>query len=247
LTPEVFDKAFAEVQASDWARRVIGDGVPDGVDPYSFITAAGLEEIAATLSDCRGSTIVDLACGRGGPGLWIARRVGAFLVGVDFSPVGIAQARQRASQAASDVRAEYRVADAASTGLRNESAAGLFCIDAIQLMPDQEAVIREVARLLQPGAHAVFTTWERRERLPDLAALFDAGGLDVLAVEERRAWSDRERAIFERALTDAPLYPEDSSLQDLADEASRALPGFETRRRVIGTARKPIESAPATG
>jgi SAM-dependent methyltransferase len=239
LTPEIFDKAFAEAAVSDWARRVIGEGLPEGVEPYSFITTSGLEEIAGTLADCRGSTVVDLACGRGGPGLWLARRIGASLIGVDFSPVGIAQALERAASLASGVRAEFRVADAAATELPEQSAAGLFCIDAIQLMPDQEAVIGEVARVLRPGARAVFTTWERPERLPDLAALFQAGGLDVLAVEERPAWADRDRSIFERALADAPLHPDDPSLQDLAEEAARALPGFQARRRVIGTARKP--------
>ena len=239
LTPEIFDKAFADVTASDWARRVIGDGLPEGVEPYSFITASGLEEIATTLAACRDSTIIDLACGRGGPGLWLARHIGAFLIGVDFSPVGIAQARERAARTQPDVPCEFRVAAAAATGLPDESASGLFCIDAIQLMPDRVAVIREVARLLHPGARAVFTTWENPERLPDLAALFQAGGLEVIAVEERPDWAVRERAIFERAVADAPLQPDDQSLQDLAEEAARALAGFQTRRRVIGTARKP--------
>ena len=31
-----------------------------------------------------GSLLVDLACGRGGPGLWLARQIGAALVGVEL-------------------------------------------------------------------------------------------------------------------------------------------------------------------
>jgi hypothetical protein len=85
----------------------------------------------------------------------------------------------------------------------------------------------------------VFTTWELPERLPDLAAVLAAGGLEVLAVEERLEWADRERAILERAIADAPLHPDDPSLQDLADDARRVLPGFDARRRVIGTAHRP--------
>ena len=239
LTPEIFDQEFTDAAVSDWAKRVIGAALPDGVEAYSFITASGLEEIAVALVDCRGSTIVDLACGCGGPGLWLARRIGACLIGVDFSPVGIAQARERAAQSAPGIRAEYRVADAAATGLPDGIAAGLFCVDALQLMPDQGAVISEVGRLLRPGGRAVFTTWERPERPPDLAALLEAGGLEVLAVEERPDWAERERLIFERAIADAPLHPDDRSLQTLAADAKRALPGLDTRKRVIATARKP--------
>jgi SAM-dependent methyltransferase len=238
LAPEIFDKAFTDVVVSDWTKRVLGAGLPDDVEPFSFITAAGLEEIAAALADCRGSTLVDLACGQEGPGLWLARRIGADLIGVDFSPVGIAQARERAERSARGVRAEYCVADAASTGLPDESARGLVCIDAIQLMRHQVDVISEIARILRPGAPAVFTTWEEPDRLPDLAALFEAGGLEVLAVEERRDWQDRERGIFERAVADAPRYPDDLGLQDLAEEAERALPMFAACKRVIGTARR---------
>jgi SAM-dependent methyltransferase len=238
LTPEIFDQAFTDVAVSDWTKRVFGAGLPDEVEPFSFITAAGLEEIAATLAECRGSTLVDLACGQGGPGLWLARRIGADLLGIDFSPVAIAQARERAERSGRGVRAEYRVADAASTGLPDASAAGLVCIDAIQLMAHQVDVMIEVARVLRPGAVAMFTTWEEPERLPDLAAVFEAGGLEVPAVEERPDWSDRERTIFGRAVADAPLYPDDLGLQGLAEEAQRALPMLDASKRVIGTARR---------
>lgn len=50
LAPEIFDKAFAEAVVSEWTRRVIGGDVPDGVDPYSFITTSGLNEIASTFA-----------------------------------------------------------------------------------------------------------------------------------------------------------------------------------------------------
>jgi SAM-dependent methyltransferase len=237
LTPEIFDRAFTDAVVSEWAARVLGEGLPEEVDPFSFITGAGLEEIAATLDDCRGSTLVDLACGQGGPGLWLARRIGAQLIGIDFSPVGIAQARERAQRSAPAVDADYRVADAAKTGLPDEAASGLVCIDALQLMHHQVEVIEEVARILKQGALAVFTTWEF-ERLPDLAAIFEAGGLQVVSVDERREWADRERMIFERAVADAPLYPDDRGLQDLAEEAKRVLPMHDASKRVLGIARR---------
>lgn len=237
LTPEVFDQEFTGAAASAWLKRVLGDGLPDGVEPFSFVPADGLEEIAAALQGCRGQTIVDLACGQGGPGLWLARQVGADLIGIDFSPVGIEQAHERADRLGLSELVEYRVADAASTGLRDGCAAGLFCIDAIQFMRQSE-VMAEVARVLEPGALAVFTTWESSDQVPDLAALFEGVGLEAVSVEERKEWADRQRGIYQQALADAPRHPDDRGLQELAVEARRVLPRLDDMRRVIGTARR---------
>jgi ubiquinone/menaquinone biosynthesis C-methylase UbiE len=239
-TPDTFDSEFRAAAESEWSRRVIGADLPAEVDPYSFITLEGLHEMTGVLASSRGETLVDLACGRGGPGLWLARQIGAALVGVDFSPVGIEHARARATELAPDVSARYVVADAAATDLPDDAAAGLVCVDAIQLMPHREAVMAEVGRLLRPGARAVFTTWEVEEddRLRDLAALFEGAGLTTIAVEARPDWLARERAIFEQALADAPALPDDKSLQSLAEEAEVALPMFDKCRRVLGIAEK---------
>jgi SAM-dependent methyltransferase len=236
LSPDVFDGALREAAESEWIQRVIGGDLPPDVDAFSFITLDGLHEIAGLLADCRGRTLLDLACGRGGPGLWLARQIGADLIGADFSPVGIDDARSRAARIAPEVKVDYVVADAANTSLPADSVDGVVCIDAIQLMTDQIGALTEVRRVLKPAGQAVFTTWEQADRLPDLAALFEAAELLVLNVEERPGWSTRERAIFEQALTDAPRYPLDAGLQSLAEEARAALP--LPARRVIGVAQK---------
>jgi cyclopropane fatty-acyl-phospholipid synthase-like methyltransferase len=37
----------------------------------------------------RGQDLTELGCGRGGPGLWLARELDVGLTGVDFSPVAV--------------------------------------------------------------------------------------------------------------------------------------------------------------
>ncbi|WP_162146198.1 class I SAM-dependent methyltransferase [Amycolatopsis vancoresmycina] len=52
-----------------------------------------------TALDLQGERVlVNLACGRGGYGLEIARRRGCRVVGIDFSEVAIEQARRRARE-----------------------------------------------------------------------------------------------------------------------------------------------------
>jgi SAM-dependent methyltransferase len=239
LSAEVFDIAFRDAAASEWTQRVFGADLPLDVDPFSFITLDGLRDIAVHLADCRGGTLLDLACGRGGPGLWLARHIGADLIGVDFSSVGIDHARAKAAGIAATTQTRYVVADAADTKLSGDSVNGIVCVDAIQLMSDKTRVMAEVCRVLKPGARAAFTTWEEPERLSDVAALFEAVGLVVVSVEDRPEWLTRERAIFVRALADAPLYPQDAALQSLAQEAETALPHLDRSRRVLGVAQKP--------
>jgi ubiquinone/menaquinone biosynthesis C-methylase UbiE len=128
---------FKRAAQSDWIRSIFAEELVEEVDPFSFITLSGLEDIVAWLDVSPGSLLVDLACCRGGPGLWLARRTGTELIGVDFSGVGIDHARQRARDLAHDVITGYFVADAASTGLPDGRADGLVCVDAIQLMPQR--------------------------------------------------------------------------------------------------------------
>jgi ubiquinone/menaquinone biosynthesis C-methylase UbiE len=242
LTPETFDKVFNEVAQSQWIRSVFAEDLPNDIDPFSFITMSGLEEIVTWLDLSPEALFVDLACGRGGPGLWLARRTGTELVGIDFSSVGIAHARQRAETRAHHVTAKYFVADAASTGLPSGRADGLVCVDAIQLMSERVEVMREVRRMLKPGARAVFTTWEEPDRLEDLASLFDEGSLETVFVEERSQWLERERGIFERARVEAATN-DDPALRSLAEEADRVLPVIDLARRVLGVARRPDDDS----
>ena len=94
-----FDKAFS-ASASPGIRRVwelAEPGLPAQVEPFSFVSAGLLRHVLQAAGLAPGQTLADLACGRGGPGLWLARETGASLVGVDFSPVAVEQATHRAA------------------------------------------------------------------------------------------------------------------------------------------------------
>jgi SAM-dependent methyltransferase len=97
-TADGFDRAFCAAAASPAFRRVWQQAEPDlppQIEPFSFISASLLRHLAQALDLAPGQTLADLGCGRGGPGLWLARQAGARLVGVDFSPVAVDQAAHR--------------------------------------------------------------------------------------------------------------------------------------------------------
>jgi SAM-dependent methyltransferase len=237
LTPQIFDQGFADAANSPWLRAVFGEDLPEDIEPFSFITIDGLQMLIDELRLGPGRTLVDLACGRGGPGLWPAGQTEAKLIGVDFSPVGIDHARLRAATIAPDLDATYVLSDAADTGLPTGCADAVVCIDAIQLMSERESVARETARVLKVGGRVGFTTWEGSRGLDDLGAVLAAAPLRVVLCQERPDWLERERRILRRATQEAGTF-DDAGLASLAEEAETELPTLDTKRRIIVVAER---------
>lgn len=138
-------------------QRAMGDDYPVDVDPSSSCTRSLLGHILEMLALRSGDLLVDLGCGRGGPGLWLARETRARLAGLDFSPTGIALAMCTAERFALQTPVQFRVASFDVTGLPDASADGVISVDALPFAPDRDAALREVRRVLRPGARAVFT------------------------------------------------------------------------------------------
>jgi ubiquinone/menaquinone biosynthesis C-methylase UbiE len=248
---KVFDDIFLAYEQSArlpvLMRLALDETLPAEVQPYSFVTMQALHEIARELRLAARDLLVDLACGRGGPGIWIAQTIGARLLGIDFSTVAVAQARRRANASPLSGRARFQVGDLAATGLLDASADALMCIDSFQFADDLGKAADEAWRILRPGRRFVLTSWEPREaargRLPaalsrvDFGATLRAAGFVDVRVAEREAWHQRQRRVFERALSADPKN--DPALEQLRGEASRMLPLMPLQRRVIVTAVRP--------
>ena len=73
----------------------------------------------------------------------------------------------------------------------------------------------------------------------DLAGLFEEVGLEVIVVEERSEWLERERRIFRRAQIESSTN-DDPGLKNLAEEADRVLPIMDAARRVLGIAQRSV-------
>jgi hypothetical protein len=103
-----FDALFhgeAHRRAFSRACHLADPALPPDVEPFSFLSADLLHHISLALTE--DSTLADLGCGRGGPGLWLARTAHARLVGIDFSPVAVAQAQHRATTLGVGDRAQF--------------------------------------------------------------------------------------------------------------------------------------------
>ena len=241
---EDFDEWYSNMRG-DAARDDIQQrhlGLPPRLLSTSLLTWEGIADVVEALRLEPGERLLDLACGRGGYGLEIASRTGTLLIGVDFAPAAIDQARALARQFGS-VDAEFHLGDLADTTLPAGSVDAVMCVDAIQFQATVES-FEEMRRVLRPGGRVALTTWEAvdhaDERVPARiravdteAGLAGAGFTDVV-VRERPQWRAAERALWEEA---AALDPdEDPGLRSLHDEGVRVLPAFDLMRRVLATA-----------
>jgi ubiquinone/menaquinone biosynthesis C-methylase UbiE len=243
-----FNQAFS-ASASSGIRRVwelAQPGLPAEVEPFSFVSAGLLRHVLQTSGLGPGQTLTDLACGRGGPGLWLAREADASLVGVDFSPVAVEQAARRAGLFGLAARARFTVGDLTRTGLPAAAADAAISIDAFHFAADPAAAAAEARRILRPGRRLILTNWQPRvpgdSRLPDRARidwlpLLRGAGFTGVEMQARPEWHDTYTRVYQVALSLGDPG-DDALLADLQDEARQQLPlaGLKDRVVVIATA-----------
>lgn len=237
-----WDEGYRRQQASNLHAELMGEDMPPSIQPFSFVPLAGLEALAVTLAMKPGQILVDLGCGQGGPGLWLADRAGAYLVGIDYSGVAIADASQRQQLFAGIAGARFVTADVACTGLPGGCANAVVSIDVLQLVDDAAAMLREAARLLVPCGRIALSTWEGWGEAPrrfprDLPNLFRNAGLQVDRYTEQSTWLERQSRIYHQAA--AAQDRDEPALAELAEEGRRWQRYRGYVRRIVVTAYRP--------
>jgi SAM-dependent methyltransferase len=254
---EVYDRLHFAQRRSATLKRVwlhaSGPDYPAAFDHLSFLTLAELQRAAAELRLGPGQTLVDLACGTGGPGLWIAHEAGIRVIGIDVSETALAEARSRAQQLNLHDRADYRRSSFEQTGLPEASVDGAFSVDALVYASDTAAAMQEIARILRPSARFVGTTFEvdlkvasalglpAPSALEDYRPTLEAAGFRIVAYEETSGWAERLRATY-RALRaeKEPLVADtgETAFKVLLAELARGAEDKLTKRRVFITAER---------
>lgn len=236
-----FDEIYSSIEGSRVYREAVfasATDLPDWLVPFSLVNGALLERIAGLLGVKMGDAFLDLACGAGGPGVWMAERTGASLVGVDSSPAAIRTATVLAEGRRMRGQARFIVADATATGLPNESVSAAMSIDALVFV-DPKLVAKEIARVLKSGGIVAATAPESLGEpftptmVHDYVPIFENAGFKVLLHEELPAHAEQQVALYRAILQRAgPLIDEvGEAAEDLLNEARHGLLRTEVRVR----------------
>ncbi len=130
----------------------------EDIGQNSWLTSGEQDRFLRWLDLSPGKTLLDVACGAGGPALRIAATTGCSVVGIDVHEQAVATASSLAAQRGLAERAEFRSTDAnPPLPFSDASFDAITCIDAINHFSDRPRVIAEWARLLKLGGRLLFS------------------------------------------------------------------------------------------
>jgi cyclopropane fatty-acyl-phospholipid synthase-like methyltransferase len=130
----------------------------EDIGQNSWLTSDEQDRFLEWLHLSPGKTLLDVACGAGGPALRIAATSGCSVVGLDIHEQAVTTASSLAAQRGLAERAEFRSTDATKPlPFPDASFDAISCIDAINHFSDRSRVVAEWARLLKVGGRLLFT------------------------------------------------------------------------------------------
>jgi ubiquinone/menaquinone biosynthesis C-methylase UbiE len=119
-----------------------------------------------------GSEVLDVACGTG----IVTRAAGPVIgptgsiVATDLNDDMLTEARRHAIEGAP---VQWRQADAVELPFETETFDAVVCQQGLQFVPDKEAAVAEMRRVLRPAGVAAVSVWRSPEDNPYISALAD--------------------------------------------------------------------------
>lgn len=145
-----------ETRPGDFLQRARRDayGANEFVDQQGFMRAGEIRTLAAVAGISSGTRVLDLCCGRGGPGRMIARETGCDLLGMDTSESAVREARAQAAALA--CRYEVGQVPELPTGQWDV----VLLLETMLAFHDKETLLHRIRSVLVPGGRLAFTVEE---------------------------------------------------------------------------------------
>ena len=154
---ELYENAygnFADTILEEIRRQVFGEDIGQN----SWLTADEYRRFFEWLELDASSDVLEIACGSGGPALFMARESGCRVLGIDNNESGIANANRMATEQGLAAKARFELADAGQPfPFENETFDAIVCIDAINHLPNRSRVLAEWHRALKPNGRLLYT------------------------------------------------------------------------------------------
>lgn len=123
----------------------------DGVTTHDESLTQTNRYLADALEIAPGARCLDAGCGVGGTSIWVARERQARVVGISLVEGQIEHARRFAAERGVEARAEFLVADYATTPFAPESFDAIWTLESLCHASDPGATLRHLFGLLRPG------------------------------------------------------------------------------------------------
>ena len=167
--------AFEKAERDGWSNSGRASGY---VDFFASASDMAIEPLLNAVYAATSDRTLDLCCGQGNVSEALRQR-GCEVVGLDFSPAMLDQARSRVPDAT------FLEGDAQALPFEEDSFDIVVSNLGICHVADQPKALSEVARVLRPGGHFAMTVWCGPDKSPCFEVFYDAvkqhGSLDVSA------------------------------------------------------------------
>lgn len=141
-------QSFRDAELEGWDRKA---GYWD--DNIGVVTLGAVDPLLEAVKAGLGVRVLDIACGTGALVAAAAQR-GAEVIGMDFAPTMIAEARRR------HPGLDFRVGDAEAIPLADASVDAVTCSFGLLHMERPDRVLAEISRILRPATGRVaLTAW----------------------------------------------------------------------------------------
>jgi ubiquinone/menaquinone biosynthesis C-methylase UbiE len=149
----------AALYQSDWARLLLGESFhPGGM--------ALTERLSVLLELGPGKRVLDVAAGQGASALFLARRFGCEVIGVDYGSESVRKANAAAEAAGVAHLVRFQQGDAERLPVEDGSFDAVICECAFCTFPDKRAAAAEFARVLRPGGRVGLSDLTRAGVVP---------------------------------------------------------------------------------
>ena len=142
-----------------WGEHVHHGFWPNGSEPLQGAPERLVEHLAERARIQRGERVLDVGCGYGASGRWLARRLGCRIVGLTIS---LDQARysvrRNARQGPSSLTRVIR-ADAETLPFRTDSFDVVWVVECNEHLQDKVGFVAAAADLLRPGGRLALCSW----------------------------------------------------------------------------------------
>ena len=141
--------------------------------------------------DLSGKRVLEASCGHGGGASYLVRTLHpASYTGLDLNPAGIEFCRKRHNLPGLD----FVQGNAEELPFADQSFDAVINVEASHLYPHFARFLAEVARVLAPGGHFLYTDFRRRRDIAEWDAALADAPMRMLSREDHRCGgSARER------------------------------------------------------
>lgn len=171
------DRVQDHYGATDLVQRILAaadvtDGAAVTADrffPYDQLHGRELratQDHAAKLNPARSAHLLDVGAGIGGPARYFASVFGCRVTGIDLTPQFVVAARALSRLCQLEHAVDFVEADAAAIPFDTGRFDHAYCFYVGMNLPDKPAVMRNVFRVLKPGALLLWTEVTRKSGDP---------------------------------------------------------------------------------